>query len=155
MPDCITAKWAASRLAVSSMHNYADAAADGRIRAKPAAKRRGKAGAVTVVDALPPTVAQKRECTEPRGSRDQGWLPDGYRAYVIKPEERPGRQGEGDVCPVCGGEQSGGHDCRCQSAMQTCLCAVAGSSSSVSMQAARSAREMLKQWGRLRSVAVR
>jgi len=23
MPDCITAKWAASRLAVSSMHNYA------------------------------------------------------------------------------------------------------------------------------------
>ena len=46
-------------------------------------------------------------------------------------------------------------DRRCQLAMQTCLWMVAGSSSSVSMQAARSAREMLKQCGRLRSIAVR
>ena len=38
---------------------------------------------------------------------------------------------------------------------QTCVCTAAGSSSSVSMQVARSAREMLKQCGRLRSVAVR
>ena len=47
------------------------------------------------------------------------------------------------------------HDRGCQLAMQTCLCTVAGSSSSVSMQVARSAREMLKQCGRLRSIAVR
>ena len=44
---------------------------------------------------------------------------------------------------------------RCQLAMATCLRTVAGSSSSASMQAARSARETWNPCGRLRSIAMR
>ena len=46
-------------------------------------------------------------------------------------------------------------DHRCQLAMDTCLCTVAGSPSMVSMQAARSAREIVNPCGRLRLIAVR
>jgi hypothetical protein len=42
-----------------------------------------------------------------------------------------------------------------QAAMDMCLCTVAGSSSRVSMQAARSAREIENPCGKLRSIAVR
>jgi hypothetical protein len=40
-------------------------------------------------------------------------------------------------------------------AVHMCRCMVAGSSRALSMQAARSARVMLKQQGRLRSIATR
>jgi NAD(P)-dependent dehydrogenase (short-subunit alcohol dehydrogenase family) len=43
----------------------------------------------------------------------------------------------------------------CQLAMDMCRCTVAGSSSSLSMQLARSAREIVNPCGRLRSIAVR
>jgi hypothetical protein len=163
MPDCFAAKWAAWRLAVSSMHNYAATSAGAWPMPRPTGgcwqtlPRRGAARLARSRSSMP--------CLRPwrRGENAQrravAEIKVGYRTATVampsSPKEGPGRQGDGGVGPVCGREQSGGRDHGCQSAMQTCLCAVAGSSSSVSMQAARSVREMLKQRGRLRSVAVR
>jgi hypothetical protein len=65
-------EWAASHLVAPAKHNYGttstgflpDAAADGRVQANPAAKRRGG--------------------TELPGSRDQGGLQAAIRAHVIE-----------------------------------------------------------------------
>ena len=80
-------------------------------------------------------------------------------AARLEPAPRPdGAAGAARVAPgprFAGGGMGSHHDHRCQLAMEICLWTVAGSSSSVSMQAARSAREIVNTRGRFRSIALR
>ena len=81
----------------------------------------------------------------------------GIRRIPLRPR-RPAEAGGAGVAPglrFAGAGLGSDHDHGHQLAMEICLCTVAGSPSSVSMQAARSAREIVNPRGRLRSVAVR